>query len=295
MTTTKALFQFVSAYCLINPERILFQHYNSTCQFFKYHEEMTDVSQFSSQHVANWVKYLEQHGLRVSAIHRKLYSLKIFFQWLVEIGILSSNPCEGVNDKKYSPTSVDILSRQTLQQLYRLVQSRPKDRLIIDLVFSGIRWRNELIHIKINDIDLDNKALHIHSLSRPQKFWMSEQCCQSLKSYLSTQTNDSEFLFGSPNQSGRYIQKMLNRCAELLGLEALSIGLIRRSCLSSLSSSPHFIDSYKKLSSNKNEEKVEIAKSLFRILPDEVSLEHAKDMRFKKHERTDDVTQADKE
>lgn len=48
MTTTESLFQFVSTHCLTRTERILFEHFKSTSQFFKYHKDMTDVSQFSS-------------------------------------------------------------------------------------------------------------------------------------------------------------------------------------------------------------------------------------------------------
>jgi len=131
----------------------------------------TDLNEFAEQcgtskpqavdrSIANrWLGKLSSAGRRPATIARKLSSVKRFFTWMAESGLIPKSPLEGVSAPRIQRYHPPYLSVREIEALIDSIDCSTaagiRDRAIIELLYgSGLRI-SEAIHLQVREIEFD--------------------------------------------------------------------------------------------------------------------------------------------
>lgn len=140
-----------------------------------------------------------------SSIDRKLSSLRGFYQYLANEGIVSSNIftlISGPKKEKKLPRYFDYSELEMLFNVCDLSSALgQRDRLILEMLYAtGVRV-GELVSIKVHDINFDNRSILILGKGNKERIiYYGEYCADILKlylhhGYLSLNHKNSPYLF----------------------------------------------------------------------------------------------------
>lgn len=201
----------------------LSNYYGLLCNFFN------DVQKAPEAITANDIRmYLVTRKTRDNLSDRYLdkirQTLNCFFSWLVDEDYLTKNPCRTINSIRYEIKPRRALTRFQLERLRRMCRS-PRDLALVDMLYSTGCRVSELINIKLTDIDLETKSIHI--IGKGQKHntvYLNDNAILSLREYMATRKGDSNYIFLSSRSpyrrlSVRGVQKILKQYESLLGCD----------------------------------------------------------------------------
>lgn len=152
-----------------SPQTIL--NYKSDLEEFQeFYESETngkDISKASKIHLRAYLMNLSGKTLSERSINRKLSSLKSYYKYLLKIEHISASPVSGIKTlKQYNKVQLPF-SEEELANLFNIDGIFPKtfegtrDRLILELFYQTGMRRNELIQLKIRDINFSDKHLKV--------------------------------------------------------------------------------------------------------------------------------------
>lgn len=121
--------------------------------------EFTQPSQITHHHIRNWMVEMMGHDIIARSINRKIATLRKYFKFLVQEGILEVNPASKINTPKtpkHLPVVVeDVKLTQLLDdgEVFTDDFKGTRDKLVIEMLFgTGMRLA-ELVGIKETDIN----------------------------------------------------------------------------------------------------------------------------------------------
>lgn len=175
-------------------------------------------------------------GLSESYINHQIYSLKVFFEWLVSLEQIEFNPMAELQFKTPSKKPRKVLSIAEIKQLYNATKTH-LERAILGLYYGcGLR-RSEGIDLQINDIHFSKGMLYVKSgkNNKRRAVPMSKQVKDDLKNYLLLERDNpyiTDFLLNRNKEkiSGNTCNKLLKELLLKTGLEtAISLHNLRHS------------------------------------------------------------------
>ena len=167
--------------------------------------------------IRQWIVYLSENKYSKVSINRKIASLKSYFNFLINIGELNSSPLKTHKNLKSSSKIVIPFSRTEIVEVFesfQFINGNERDKLIIELFYStGIR-RDELLNIRINNIDFDNYLIKILGKRDKERIIpMLPKLSKNILNYIS-KYYPSEFLFESKKSkklSSSTIYRIVNK------------------------------------------------------------------------------------
>lgn len=116
--------------------------------------------------IRTWIVSLVNKGIANRSINRKISSLKSFYKFLEKIGEIDSNPLQGQHSLKTQKKTITPFSKKELEKLNDLFDKevdfeQVRDHLIIELLYTTGMRRAELIHLKLNDVNIENKTIKV--------------------------------------------------------------------------------------------------------------------------------------
>lgn len=138
------------------------QFYN----FLNTHYEISDIKATDHHIIRSWIVSLIEASVSTRTVNRKLSSLKSYFKFLLKEGILIENPMQKVLPPKSSKRLPVFIDEGAMNILLDEIEfgedfNGKRDKLIIELLyFTGMRL-NELINIKIEDLNFVKKTIKI--------------------------------------------------------------------------------------------------------------------------------------
>ena len=178
-----------------------------------------------------------------TSINRKLSSLRGFYKYMANEGIVKTNIFSLVNGPKKSKKLPRYFEYNELETMFNIPDlSTPlgqRDRLILEMLYAtGVRV-GELVSIKISDIDLGRRNIIILGKGNKERFvTYGEYCEDSLKEYLndgrlSLNTKGSDYLFLNNNGgqlTERGVRFILDKIIKQTGInKSISPHMIRHS------------------------------------------------------------------
>lgn len=165
--------------------------------------------------INDYIRDLKLRGICSSSINKKIYSILLFYRWLVKNKYIKKID---FTFKKIEELEKPIkaLTINDLKIFIDYVEQRPlKQKLIFYLLLTtGIR-RNELIHIKLEYLDFTNKRIFLDFTKnhKARYCYLNDYVISLIKSYiLENKFNKTGFLFSSSNGrcliKGTYITQM---------------------------------------------------------------------------------------
>ena len=114
-------------------------------------EEVTNTD------VVAYLHYLKQAGRSAATVNRKVASIRGFFRYLIQKGVMDTDPTESIKSPKIERKKVEYLSMKEIDQLLSCPDESNKgvrDRAILEVLYAtGIRV-SELIALDMEDINL---------------------------------------------------------------------------------------------------------------------------------------------
>jgi len=147
----------VTAYC------------NDLLEFEKFNKanfEQENIDEVNYSQIRSWIVEMVDSGISNSSVNRKISSLKAYYKFLLKTKQITASPLLKHKALK-SPKKIQIpFSEKELDDvlahiIYPDGFIGARDKLIIDLFYTtGIR-RTELIHLKMNNVDLSSNTLKV--------------------------------------------------------------------------------------------------------------------------------------
>lgn len=118
---------------------------------------ITDVSSVSNTEMVAWLHQLKSAGRSASTVNRKVASVRAFFRYLIDRGLVSSDPTSGIRSPKIERKQVEYLSIAEIDKLLASPDDSVRgmrDRAILEVLYAtGIRV-SELIALNMDSINL---------------------------------------------------------------------------------------------------------------------------------------------
>ncbi len=140
--------------------------------------------------IRSWLISLIDRKISTRSVNRKLSTLKSFYRYCQKQGLLVVNPMLKVVAPRVSKHLPVFLTHDNLDQLLHSVEfdagyEGSRDKMIITLFYAtGIR-RAELVHININDLDLNSGTLKVLGKRNKERIVpLGENVIIQLKEYL---------------------------------------------------------------------------------------------------------------
>jgi integrase/recombinase XerC len=141
-------------------------------------------------HIRDWILRLSEEKVAAKTVKRKIACLTTFFKFLQKNQHVTHNPMLKVSSPKVPKRLPSVVQEQQMERLFELVDfgsdfSGHRNRLILEMLYgTGIR-RQELIQLKLPDLQTDRGLLKIIGKGNKQRLVPIPRYLQPmLESYL---------------------------------------------------------------------------------------------------------------
>lgn len=185
----------------------------------------TDLININETIVKEYLEYLYSKGLNRNSISRKLSAIRSFYNYLLKENIVKINHFKEISNPKKAKTLPKYAKDNDLEKMFNSFdKEKPLDQrnsLILEMLYAtGVRV-NELVNIKINDIDKYNHSIKILGKGSKERIVFYGSFCEdALNLYLEDGRNkllnekDIAYLFINKNGSklsDRYVREIINK------------------------------------------------------------------------------------
>jgi integrase/recombinase XerD len=172
-------------------------------------QEMRDVGKF---HVRGFLLMLRKRNLSTKSIVRNLVAIRTFFRFLIQEGILESNPVEELESPKVAKTLPEILTLREIEQLLEQPNLQTslgiRDRAMLEILYATGMRVSELTHLPTHQVNLEGGYVLLYGKgSKERVVPLGSEAMKWITLYLKTargklaKGKESSMLF--INRSGR--------------------------------------------------------------------------------------------
>jgi integrase/recombinase XerC len=193
-------------------------------EFNKVRFEQENIEKVNYTQIRSWIVSLVDDGISNVSVNRKMASLKSFYKFLLKTKQIEVSPMLKHKALK-TPKTIQIpFSEKELSDLMQSVHSpvgfeEVRDKLIIDLLYTtGIR-RAELIHLRVQNVDLSSSMIKVLGKRNKERIIpILPIIVDQIKMYLSERANveiiiDEEYFFISQKGlklSESFVYRLIN-------------------------------------------------------------------------------------
>ncbi|MEI6892267.1 MAG: site-specific tyrosine recombinase XerD [Pontiella sp.] len=136
-------------------------------------KRITSLDIVSRKHVLDHLMAMKAKGLSTNSISRHLVSIKVFFRYLQQEGLLEKNITDTMDSPKLWKILPDILSEKEVALLLEAPNLRKplgvRDRAIIEMFYaSGLRV-SELAGLKLSNLHIDDGYIRVIGKGRKER------------------------------------------------------------------------------------------------------------------------------
>ena len=194
--------------------------------------ELNKIKKFTYDDIRKYMKELYDKKYTNSSICRQISCLRGFFKYLYNNNYIDDNPMLLISNPKMEKRLPKFLYYEDLEKILSTPDEKSylelRNLLIIELLYStGVRV-DELVNIKLSDIDFDARKIKILGKGNKERYvFFGTRCLDLINKYLSISrkildVNNSEFLLLSKTGkkiNSREIRNIINQEVEVSGLK----------------------------------------------------------------------------
>lgn len=180
-------------------------------KFFEYlkKEGINDISYISKKELEGYITYLNEIGRAATTVSRSIASMKAFFNYLCEKGVITVNPAMGLKSPKIEKKRPDILTINEvdalLKQPSRNTPKELRDKSMLELLYATGMRVTELITLRTEDVNIKLEYIVCHERKKERLIPFGTEAKNALVKYLNQGrpllvNGESDILF--PNCSG---------------------------------------------------------------------------------------------
>lgn len=159
--------------------------------FYNYIQK--DLVKVKEEDISKYITYLK-HSLNTKSINRHISSLKGFYKFLLEEGIISINPMENISVLKTDKNLPKYLSISEVDQLlnFPLITAFDyRNKAMLEVMYAtGLRV-SELVSLEYSNIDLHNSLIRVKGKGKKDRIIpIGETASYYLKLYIDNYRNE---------------------------------------------------------------------------------------------------------
>ncbi|MBE7035741.1 MAG: site-specific tyrosine recombinase XerD [Ruminococcaceae bacterium] len=208
-----------------------YQH--DICAFLQYtKEEGVNPLQAGRKNLESYFSFLKKSGRANSTVCRELASLKNYYAYLLEQGMVDSNPALEIHLPKVEKKLPQVLSPGEMERLLEQPESSDlkgiRDKAMLELLYAtGIRV-TELIELDVTEVNLEMGFIHCEKTGADRIIPFGKICTEALTAYihkvrpLLNEASDEPALFlnlSGQRMSRQGFWKLLKQYAKDAGIE----------------------------------------------------------------------------
>jgi site-specific recombinase XerD len=187
-----------------------------------------EISKISEKFIKSFLAELNEHNLDKISISRKLSSLRGLFKFAYLNGFTNFNPLTNISNPKYIRKLPGVVPTEIILKVYTIAEESEDDHALVKIIFEllyGCALRvSELCRLKLEDLDIDRKTLHIWGKGNKIRYVpVGDKSLQIIHEYLLTRDlkNKDPLLITEkgiqiyPRLVHRLINKYLSKVSDL--------------------------------------------------------------------------------
>jgi integrase/recombinase XerD len=149
----------------------------------------SDSLTVSSDKIIYYFKLLRTEKLSPRSLARNISTLKGFYKFLLQEGVLEENPLRHLRTPRVIPRLPEILTREDVEQVLAQVKAEKplglRDRAMLEILYAtGLRV-SELVHLSVHDVDLEVGYLRTKGKGAKERIVpIGRAAIRALKDYL---------------------------------------------------------------------------------------------------------------
>ncbi len=138
----------------------------SFAEYCKSQFDVSSIDQAVYAQIRSWIVSMVDLEISNRSINRKVASLKSYYRFLQQIGVVDSNPLSKHKALK-TPKKVEVpFSETEMETVLRQIQFSDdfegcRDQLIIELLYTTGMRRAEMVNLKLADVDLNRNTIKV--------------------------------------------------------------------------------------------------------------------------------------
>ncbi len=195
--------------------------------------DVQDPNDVIDENIEDFKDDLKKRRYTNKTISRKVNSIKSFFRFLDDEGVIDDNPAEIVAHPKFEQKPPRILTRLEYRALRDACKSDTRMYAIVELLLQTGMRISELANLQLDDVDFDREVIQIQAQKSrgERKVPLNDAAKDALKKYLSVRPRARErtvFLTKTCRPFlVRNIRTSLNRYFDLAGIDDAKVNDLR--------------------------------------------------------------------
>ena len=178
-------------------QRLYFRTLKGFCGFVR-EKPMTDITH---DDVLAFLLRESASGLTLQTIHRKLNTLRMFYDFLNLGGLINFVPPRFVRLRPAPKSLPQILSEESVSKLIAASRT-PRDRVLIELLYGTGCRISEVTNLRLESIDFTNRSIRVHGKGRTRIVLFGKRAAEAIQSYAGDRRRGFLFSCDWPRQWG---------------------------------------------------------------------------------------------
>ncbi len=195
-------------------------------------QEIADIREVKKDHINGFINKLISENYTKKSASRKLNSIRTFFRYLKNDGIIEQNPSLDVSHPKYVQSAPRIFSKLEYRALRDFAKEETRTYALVEILLQTGMKIGELAGLKVGDIK--DSIIHIcqYGKTPDRDIPLNKAVKKSIDEYLKDRPDEekSDHLFitrtGQPLLI-RNIRQIISRCFREVGIEKATVNDLR--------------------------------------------------------------------
>lgn len=186
---------------------------NSFHQFCKQEYDDDSILLVHYSQIRSWIVFLVDSGIRNRTVNRKVSSLNTFYKFLQKTKQIKENPLAKHKALKVSKRVQVPFSEKEIESVINQLDKGTdfrsvRNKVIVELLYSTGMRRNELIQLKVEDVDFSSKTVKVLGKRNKERLVpLLRSTSESLQKYIlirEQKYSSSEYLFITEKENKLY-------------------------------------------------------------------------------------------
>lgn len=176
---------------------------------------ISEMSKVTATNLNSYMLHMEKQGLTNTTISRNVASIKGFYQFLCKKGYVAEDVSECLTSPKIERKAPKSAKKEDVEKVLAVPNGKtPKilrDRAMIELLYSTGIMVEELVGLKVSDVNLELGYLQCHFENNQNAYPIDKQAMKAMKAYMKMgrdrllKGRETDVLF--PNVSGKKMSR----------------------------------------------------------------------------------------
>jgi len=194
-------------------------------------KEIINVREIKKDDIDNFIKKLLIENYTKKSASRKLNSIRTFFRFLKNEGVINVNPALDVSHPKYSQPQPRIFSELEYRAIRDVSKKDPRTYALVEILLQTGMKIGELANLKIEDINKDCIDIKSYGKTPARQVPLTNSLKKAINEYLKIRPkSESPYLFITRNHKPlliRNIRQIIDRCFQQVGIENATVNDFR--------------------------------------------------------------------